>query len=276
MFGHIENLESRRMLSANLSSAGLLSIRGLESAANTISVALDGDNVVVTDNGTVTNFQKSLVKRLRITGGRLADTINVAEAFTLKTVIKTFAGNDIVNSGNGNDHIDVGAGNDTVNARGGRNVVLGGEGDDNITTGAGNDRVHGGAGNDVINLGNGENVARGDLGNDLITGGENADRLHGGKGNDTLIGGAGNDILIGAAGDDRLEGGSGSNQFWGFSGVNTMIATPGAGDVNTYRTNSRNIIDPAPRAGIDIVITRPTTEPTDPENSLFSEQAIEV
>ncbi len=60
-------------------------------------------------------------------------------------------------------------------------------------------------GNDVLNGGDGDDILFGQGGNDTLYGGAGNDLLYGGSGDDILIGGAGGDTLIGGAGADTFK-----------------------------------------------------------------------
>ncbi|QXE14340.1 Ig-like domain-containing protein [Pectobacterium atrosepticum] len=60
-------------------------------------------------------------------------------------------------------------------------------------------------GNDILNGGDGDDILFGQGGNDTLYGGAGNDLLYGGSGDDILIGGAGSDTLIGGAGADTFK-----------------------------------------------------------------------
>ncbi|WP_240435327.1 retention module-containing protein [Pectobacterium parmentieri] len=60
-------------------------------------------------------------------------------------------------------------------------------------------------GNDILNGGDGDDILFGQGGNDTLYGGAGNDLLYGGSGDDILIGGAGGDTLIGGAGADTFK-----------------------------------------------------------------------
>ena len=93
------------------------------------------------------------------------------------------------------DNIFVFAEDDIVRARGGNDMVAGGDEDDTLWGEDGADKLYG----------------QGD--GDLLKGGNGADCLSGGLDSDDLYGDAGNDKLIGGAGADKLYGGAGNDQF---------------------------------------------------------------
>ncbi len=154
---------------------------------------------------------------------------------------------------------------DTIYARGGDDVVIGGDtddalyggdGDDLLVGNDGDDRFDGGLGNDVafgglgdddmagnegddtLYAGLGDDEAFGGAGNDKVYGGKGSDNLWGGDGNDLVdggdgddfvAGGEGNDVLLGGAGNDRLIGGGGNDTMTGGAGSDTFQFLPGSG-----------------------------------------------
>ena len=192
---YVESLESRTFLSADADlDHGVLRVRGFENVSNTIVVGNNTDglkvnvsiNAVSSDGVTRTltaSFPRSLgINKVKITGGRQADTISIDQTtspFTIKT---------------------------NIEGRGGKDVISGGDEDDVIVGGAGQDILSGGAGNDLI---------FGRAGNDTLLGGEGNDTLWGGEGSDSIDGGNGDDVLGGILGaPNTLMGGAGHDTFW--------------------------------------------------------------
>lgn len=157
MFGQLEQLETRQMLSASLS-AGVLSIVG--TAGNDTLLVNPGKpgEIIVTENGSPTGtFLSADVTKIKVTADSGNDlvTINVFEA----SEIRGGAGNDVLQGGNLGDKIygEAGAdllkgfgGNDSLYAGDGNDTVFGGTGDDYIEGGAGSDYLYGDSGNDTI------------------------------------------------------------------------------------------------------------------------------
>ncbi|HEX4797526.1 MAG TPA: hypothetical protein VH370_27275 [Humisphaera sp.] len=155
---HIENLENRRLLSATLSSAGVLIVNGT-AAADEINITRD-----------LTHHQ--LVVKQELRGGGAEST----RRFDL-TKVKSI----VVNAGAGNDEVVLGSQLPIaalINGGDGNDELIGGAGNDSINGGNGNDEIFGGAGNDLLN---------GNVGNDHITGGAGSDQLNGGDGDDQLF-----------------------------------------------------------------------------------------
>lgn len=167
----------------------------LASSSITMSVSIDGDDVLI--------------------GGQGADTI------------EGNGGNDQINGDGGADVIDGGAGDDEINGGGGADIILGGDGNDIIDGDSGDDTIDGGAGNDVIDGSGGDDQILGGLGDDILNGGGGNDLIDGGDGNDTLIGANENDTLIGGAGNDILSGNGGDNVLDGGEGDDILDASNG-------------------------------------------------
>lgn len=200
---------------------------------NTITIAASGNNVVVTRNGTSTNFPAASVLGLDILTGGGNDTITVTVDRRATVVLGDGVnaltlgdGDHTVTGGDGADDITAGDGKVELNTAGGADEVTLGAGDHRVDTGAGNDTVSAGAsagrsdflagdGDDVVTVtGGGENDISGGAGNDTLTGGAGEDRLFGGDGDDELAALAGDDQLLGGAGSDSLAGGDGDDQLF--------------------------------------------------------------
>lgn len=146
-----EVLEDRRMMSATVSFAdGVLNLSGNQSNTNSIKVKLiDDGQVRASINGTRKTVALSSVRKIRITGGDLADIISVDPNVKVRTAIRAGGGNDRVYGGGGKDDIKGGIGNDALDGRGGDDLITGERGNDTMVGGAGDDTMYGGAGNDV-------------------------------------------------------------------------------------------------------------------------------
>ena len=180
----IELLESRRLLSAAIDSAGTLAITGTNQA-DELSISLkngDSSTVVVSENGQTSEFKLS-----DVTGGVM------------------------ISGGDGDDHITVDESNGaitlnvTVTGGNGKDVIHGGAGADSIDGGNGKDKIYGQDGNDWLNGGNGRDVVYGDDGDDVVIGGRGRALVDGGAGDDDLYGGQGKDDLTGDTGNDDFE-----------------------------------------------------------------------
>jgi Ca2+-binding RTX toxin-like protein len=213
-----ESLESRRLMSAYITS-GVLVVTGGENA-DTISVnrLIDG-SFRVEENGTIRSYigvTASLVTSIYVDGGFGDDKISVGGT-TLTTKLIGGDGNDVIYGSSGPDSIFGGAGNDTL---------FGNSGADNLYGDGGRDSLEGGDGNDTLNGGIGNDTLRGDSGNDQLVGSSGADKLYGFTGNDQLDGGNGNDYLHAGSGNDSLYGGSGIDTLLGEAGRDALLGGP--------------------------------------------------
>ncbi len=251
----LEGLEPRRMLAANLDSAGQLNVIGT-SGADTANVTRVGSDFTATLNGVSKSFPAVKVRRILMDGQGGADTLKIDESVKLDATLYGGAGDDYLRGGGGASTLRGDDGNDTLDGGGGADVFYGGAGvdvadyssrSDNLTInlGYGNtddggkrehddvkediENVWGGSGDDRINgsnsgntfLGNaGEDTLVGNAGNDSLLGGEGDDFLDGAEGNDTLNGGKGNDTVVGDYGNDALAGGDGNDSLETFSWLN--------------------------------------------------------
>jgi Ca2+-binding RTX toxin-like protein len=241
-YNGIENLESRRLLSAAVLAGHTLRVTGDPAGTNTISVHYNdaGDQLEVTMNstsvrGVVKNIDKFFptslgISNVMIRGSIRVDAITVGQSgktFDIPTHIFALGGDDTITTGAENDFIDAGAGNDIVSSGDGNDTVRGGIGDDAITLGNGNDKADGNRGNDVITAGNGNDSILGGIGDDSIVVGNGADTVRGGAGNDTMTAGNGNDSLWGGLGNDSITAGNGNDTFGGILGDNTLLGGTG-------------------------------------------------
>lgn len=216
----IETLETRQLLSCSSAAAkllddGTLRIRGSK-GADDISVALDAVNsmYVVTLNGSTKSFDSTLVKSIKIDGGKGADRLAADESGGLLGVALSLYGDkgndtliggsldDVLRGGKGADELYGSSGNDSMNGDHGADLLVGEDGDDVMHGGCGNDTLMGSGGNDSL---------FGDQGSDALFGEFDNDYLHGGKGDDSLEGGDGDDDLIGGKGIDSIFGNDGSD-----------------------------------------------------------------
>ncbi len=254
--GHLEHLEQRKLLSAELTGNGNLEIQGTSGDDAIIIEAGDTDGTVVlfgvdgVDDGTV--FEG--VRRIRMTLGAGNDTVDFIGSFindrgrVMTTRILAGSGDDIVRGGDAKDRIlgqdgndelhggarsDLirgGAGGDTLYGNGGDDRLRGGKGDDIADGGAGDDRVEGHQGSDTLRGGKGNDHVRGGAGDDVLRGGDGDDRLEGHGGMDDIDGGAGDDELRGGSDDDVLRGGEGDDDLNGNGGDDDIFGEEGDDD----------------------------------------------
>jgi|GEM_PF-4447588 len=201
---------------------------------NDLITALEGADILVGDQGTITRLARGL-------------DVGIASTDTERggdDVIQAGAGDDLVIAGNGADTVIADAGNDvvigdngdmartnlghlekvttTASGQGGADTLRGNDGDHLIMGGAAGDTIGGGAGNDLVLGDNGIANYR-SYGNAVsLTTLTSTDPTMGG--NDTLSGGDDDDFLVGGAGGDTISGGGGSDVVLGDHGLlNTAL-----------------------------------------------------
>lgn len=127
----VHHLESRitPAITSNLLN-GVLTVLG-DSVANSISVNLNGGNLVVSSTGQ--SFASSAVTAIVVDGGVGNDTITIAGGITQQCWLHGGIGNDRIVSGGWN-----------------ADLLFGGNGDDYLDGGPGNDTIYGGAGTDNL------------------------------------------------------------------------------------------------------------------------------
>ncbi|MBK7857745.1 MAG: hypothetical protein IPJ65_03770 [Archangiaceae bacterium] len=163
---------------------------------DTAVVTIDGTDVKVTLNGTVSRYPKSQVKKLNFVGGTGDDVF--------------FNNTSLPSTANGGSGVDV------LSGGSGADFLVGGDGDDHVYGNDGNDVVGGSEGNDQLWGGNGDDELYGHSGVDVLHGGAGRDSLNGGSGNDTLYGDDGMDLLVSVGlGSDTVYGGNQDDNFWG-------------------------------------------------------------
>jgi serralysin len=220
-----ESLEPRKLLSASLSTDGLLKVEGT-AGPDVIRVARVGDKVVVNINGVLDEFDLDAVRRIQIFGYAGNDRLTEYE-LNRPSVIFGGDGNDWMLGAAGNDVFYGGGGHDAMDGRGGADQFNGGPGVDLVTYESRLTRVvvsMNGVADDgtpptAATLGEHDNVKKdiealtGGQGNDTLYGNELANRINGAGGNDVVWAGLGNDLLIGGRGNDELHGQDGDDTF---------------------------------------------------------------
>ncbi len=198
----MEQLESRQMLTVDISNGNLI-IQGTN-GDDVITLTVDSDDpntLVITENDSSTNFedvstffnirQLSLdVHIIEVFGLDGNDDLEVNEEggpIRISTTFDGGAGDDTIVGSAGNDWIIGGDGNDVLSGGGGSDFITGGNDDDQIFGNAGRDYLNGDAGDDTISGGNGNDEIRGGVGDDSIDGGGNNDFIDAGAGNDTVF-----------------------------------------------------------------------------------------
>ena len=182
--------------------------------ADTITVRMDGDELVVDVDGTETRYSAAETAEVVIRAGGGNDTITVDGDVTVSFTIMGSYGDDDIVSGGGDD------------------VVIAGDGMDYVDGGAGDDHLHGNQGDDTI---------YGLDGDDYLFGGEGADYLEGARGDDRVYGDAGHDVVSGGHGDDQLHGGADADLLYSGTGANEVVG--GAGADTAYHTASDHVQD---------------------------------
>jgi Ca2+-binding RTX toxin-like protein len=246
---------------------GTLFIRGT-SAADTITIAKTGSNIVVTRNGTDTTFAASDVQKLSIDALAGDDVVTVS--VDLPALVDGRDGNNKITTAAGADTITTGAGRDTISSGDGADRITSGGGNDSITSGDAGDLTSGvlphiidaGDGNDTVVTGFGRDTITGGGGNNhIVTGGyydeifcESESTPAGdnfvqcelgliqcGDGDDTIVGGNG-----GVFGDQRgneIHAGAGNNVITSGSSGDTIDS--GGGNDSISSGGGRDIINSA-------------------------------
>ncbi|HTW95555.1 MAG TPA: FG-GAP-like repeat-containing protein, partial [Tepidisphaeraceae bacterium] len=191
---------------------------------DTISVAVSGDDIIVTNDSASETYPTYSVSQIAIFGGAGNDTVSLAGE-PIGATVSGAGGDDSITGGAGNDSLRGGAGNDTIGGAGGNDTVIGGAGNDCVKGGAGNDLLAGGPGNDTLHGGVGNDTLSGGIGDDCVSGNDGNDSIIAGSGSSGLSAGPGNDTITGSilAGDlsDTIYCGPGADSI--LSGANDSI-----------------------------------------------------
>ena len=209
---------------------GTLFIRGSDSYADTVTIAIDNrgttstadDQVVVT----LSNINLPLVARFSLSSVKQLN-------------VQTLGGNDYVDNRTAIPmYADGGVGND---------VLLGGTGSDTLYggAGAGNDYLDGRAGSDTLIAGTGIDELFGDDGNDYLYGASGGkDYMFGGNGNDYLYGSGSNGFIFGEAGTDLIYNYTGTNKVYQDYGPVGAVVD----QFENFDWFDRNLLDPTVRS----------------------------
>jgi ABC-type Mn2+/Zn2+ transport system ATPase subunit len=161
------------------------------------TAALDGNNIVFGDHGTVDYLAEETAAGAPVTNPpRTQDIDRVWSLFT------AFGGNDSITTGDRNDIVLGGTGSDVIVSGDGSNIVIGDNAQitaDETDFPATPFSVHEFAICKIETIG----FDDADSGGDVIVGGRNNDVLFGGGGDDEIYAGAGNDLVFGDQG--RIE-----------------------------------------------------------------------
>jgi Ca2+-binding RTX toxin-like protein len=204
----------------------VLTITGT-SGADSISVSLDGSDLVVGGTGSG-SFPIAGLTGILIDGFGGNDTIAVDPSVTLLSTLLGGAGNDSVSAGGGSSVLIAGAGNDTLVGGAGTSLLVPGNLNIFSSEPGGNDLLEGGSGfaiadfsyrTDALHLSNDGQDDSGDASLEehttimpsvlAIWGGTGADTIVGTVAGEFLSGGGGPDSIIGGGVDDLMVGGLG-------------------------------------------------------------------
>ena len=201
-----EALEPRRLLAVTTGQiGGLVAVTGSD-AAETITLAADGgDLVVIEDAATeVGRFAFGTFDYVFVDAGGGDDLVTndlAADADGVRPIegfvnLAGGAGDDTLVAGLAYDRLDGGLGDDSLTADdGGENRLVGDAGNDTLVGAAGNDLLRGGVGDDVLIGNGGDDALFGDEENDSIAAGDGDDTVDGGEGTDAMAGGEGVDLI---------------------------------------------------------------------------------
>ena len=250
---HVQPLECRLLLAADLTPRGVLVITGTEEA-DTISVGFNAEEAALTVSGATeedVSFPARRVRMILVRTGAGDDVVNVAE-LPHRALVRLGAGDDELESSARFTHAAGGVGNDILTvlheepeagpdsgprdrpgadfrrdnrrfAAFGAVLLAGGDGDDTLvgSVRARLNRLVGGAGDDHLS------VPESSRGRARMLGGEDSDTLIGGSRGDFLQGMSGNDSLFGRDGNDVLMGGEDDDALFGEDGDDTLVGGPG-------------------------------------------------
>ena len=226
----LEQLESRRLLSATLS-GGVLTVLGSNAKDEITLSLLEGNSarLSVDMNGAVENFNVSAINSIFVYGRAGDDTIMVSNANGVVPFAMFLGGGDDkdkIVGGNFDDTLRGGDADDDLTGGRGNDSLVGDEAKDVLNGGSGDDFLFGGAANDDLFGNGGDDFLKGGPDNDRINGGDGDDELWGMEGNDTLMGGDGNDFVVGGLDDDDLDGQTGHDELFGQLGNDDFFGDP--------------------------------------------------
>lgn len=263
---HLENLESRRLLSTSLNLAGELIVQG-SWGNDSLWVSQSGGTLTVSDNGWISYHNTSQVGRVILRGDWGNDNLS-ANGVSVPVTAEGSWGDDNITGGIGDDQLRGGPGNDVIRGYGAPLPTF----SFSLNTGftsrsayflyippADNDALYGDEGSDVLIGGNGADVMYGGTGVDVADYSErttavsvsldgfandgsidawgypaefdnvygDVENVRGGLANDTLRGNANANALFGGAGNDTFFGGAGDDRIDGEGGNDWMYAEDG-------------------------------------------------
>jgi uncharacterized delta-60 repeat protein len=227
---------------------GTLVVTGT-SGDDTVSFASSGSNLVVTRNGTATDFPRADVQRIDVLTGAGDDTVSATVSlngkiavgggtnavhladggFTLTSGdfdgVSTPSDGNTFTAGDGDINIDGGVGGHSVNidVGTGRHSLWGSDGGDDVITVAGGDTfVQGYGGNDTITTGAGNDSVQGDNDDDSISSGAGDDLVSAGDGDNVIDAGSGDDTCFADEPPEWLPESGGSNTIFGGDGDDAL------------------------------------------------------
>jgi Ca2+-binding RTX toxin-like protein len=238
---------------------GLLTAVGT-SGRDTITMSVTNGLFKVVDNGKVTTYAASRVKKIHADGKAGFDKITLDPSVRMNATLIGGVGNDLgselegddltggsghdwIVAGNNSGTLSGGAGNDVLDARlQSDGAVFGGNGDDRFINGNAQNYVDAGSGYDTADysysvsdvvLGNASTLLAKGYPNGGAGSATEQDTLvafehfTGGKGNDRLHGDAANNTLRGGAGADLLYGNAGNDTLEGGTGRDALYGETG-------------------------------------------------
>jgi hypothetical protein len=218
----LESLEPRRLLSASISSSGMLDVTG-DSSSNTIIVSLlhGGANTIkVTDNGLTQIFSTSGITQIDVTGGSGKNLLELKEQ---------------------NGGINIPA---LITGNGTADTLIGGSGADTLVCGSGNDSVVAGSGANVLEGGSGKDTLVGGRGDDVLNGGTGKSKIIGGAGSDTVVSNSKDTLKLGNSANDVVSTNNGAS--FSVKGMPAGTGIPSSiGNVQIHATTD----NPASTAG---------------------------
>ncbi|OPY75395.1 MAG: Bifunctional hemolysin/adenylate cyclase precursor [Syntrophorhabdus sp. PtaU1.Bin153] len=180
-------------------------------------------------------------ERAMARGMNTTDLDEVLYAPDIDVSIEARGGNDVIYGGDGNDRLAGDYQYDWMYGDWSVPTGIDKEGNDSIFGGGGNDFILGGFGNDYLSGGSGNDDIYSDAGNDYADGGAGNDYLCDTKGNDTLNGGAGDDYIEDFSGDNALYGGDGNDEIHDSGGGNSTL-DGGEGNDQLYGLGGDDIV----------------------------------
>jgi Ca2+-binding RTX toxin-like protein len=203
MAAFFEPLETRQLMSFTLVN-GLLNVVGT-ALPDVITVAQANGKLNLTENGKLSSFNATSVKKLIIDALGGNDQIRADMSVTKPLSLRGNEGNDTLAGGARGDSFNGGAGTDLAdysNRTDALNISM----DDQVNDGAANEKDN--VKSDVENVytGSGSDTVRGSAQPNVIETGYGDDTVYAGAGNDTVRGGSGNDSLYGEDGADTVYG----------------------------------------------------------------------